>query len=136
MQRTLAFIKPDLWENSVSCAAVIGKIQQSGFKILQQKQVKWSVMDAQKFYKEHQGKRWLMMAGKPFFYRLTSFMSSAPFVAMELEREDCIAKWREMIGKSNPVRMRMENAQCLRAIYGISDTRNAFHGSGFYILIL
>jgi nucleoside diphosphate kinase len=49
---------------------------------------------------------------------------------MILEREDCIRKWRQLIGPTRPIDARLKSPNSLRALFGISDTRNSFHGSG------
>jgi len=50
-----------------------------------------SKADAEVFYASHNG--------KPFFHNLTSFMSSAPIVALELMAANCILKWRQLLGR-------------------------------------
>ncbi|TPX35477.1 nucleoside-diphosphate kinase [Synchytrium microbalum] len=43
---------------------------------------------------------------------------------------DAITSWREVIGPTQPIRAkRTPPSSSLRALYGISDTRNSFHGS-------
>jgi len=53
-------------------------------------------------------------------------MSEGPIVAAVLQGENAIAKWRELLGATNP-----ENAAkgTLRSLYGESHSRNAVHGS-------
>jgi len=50
-------------------------------------------------------------------------------IALALEGDDVIARWRALIGPTKVSRVKFEQPDCLRHDYGISDTRNAFHGS-------
>ena len=73
-----------------------GIIRDEQFEILHCRQVKWTVHDAEDFYKQHYGR---------FFYdRLCGYMSSAPFLAMVLAKENCIKDWRQLIGPTSPVK--------------------------------
>jgi len=48
---------------------------------------------------------------------------------MELVSEDCIKKWRALIGPTNCQVARVEAPTSLRALYGTEGVRNACHGS-------
>ncbi|KAI9138691.1 nucleoside diphosphate kinase [Paraphysoderma sedebokerense] len=120
---TLALIKPDLYANPILFNRVLSSVN-SNFNLLSIKHpIQWSAADAERFYAEH--------GGKFFFQRLTSYMSSGPFCAMILQRHNdkAIKKWREVIGITQPVRARIHQPHSLRALYGLTDTRNSFHGS-------
>lgn len=52
-----------------------------------------SKAQAEAFYSVH--------AGKPFFEKLTTFMSSGRIVALELVAEGAITRWRRLIGPTN-----------------------------------
>ncbi|CAO3595083.1 unnamed protein product [Absidia cylindrospora] len=56
-------------------------------------------------------------------------MTSGPFQAYILSSSDAIKKWRSLIGPTHPVRARIHQPDTLRALYGLTDTRNSFHGS-------
>ena len=73
------------------------------------------------FYAEHEG--------KPFFEKLTQFMSSGPVVALALSRQGAIAGWRELMGPTNSHTARETVPSCLRARFGTDQTKNACHGS-------
>lgn len=76
---------------------------------------------AQEFYSEHRRK---------FFYnRLTTFMSSSPIYALILAKSDAINSWRSLMGKANVYRTIYNDPDCLRSRFGLTDTRNAVHGS-------
>lgn len=80
-----------------------------------------SKQEACAFYAVHEG--------KPFFEKLTDFMSSGRIVAMELMAPDAIAKWRALIGPTNSETARAEAPKSLRALFGTDNTQNACHGS-------
>ena len=63
---------------------------------------------------------------RPFFPRLTKFMSSGPVVVMALESEDAIRKWRNLMGATDPAKA---DAGTLRKEFGRSIENNATHGS-------
>lgn len=74
--------------------AIIERIKQAGFTIVEQKRFLMSKSTAEEFYSEHRG--------KPFFEKLTTSMSSAPVIAMVLEKEGAVAAWRELMGPTDP----------------------------------
>ena len=84
----------------------------------------WSVPDATKFYAEHRGKF--------YFPRLVASMTSGPCMALALAGPDAIQRWRQMLGPTKVYEGKWEEPHPvgLRAQYGVSDTRNGFHGSG------
>ena len=89
IERTLTIIKPD----SVAAGnadAIIAAIEGAGFRILGMKKIRLSRAEAEAFYQVHRG--W------PFFESLVTFMTEGPVVPMALEREDAIAKLREIMG--------------------------------------
>ncbi|KAI8078289.1 kinase-like domain-containing protein, partial [Gilbertella persicaria] len=69
---------------------------------------------------------------KFFYHRLCGYMTSGPFTAMILASPNAIQDWRALIGPTHPVRARVNQPNTLRAHYGLTDTRNSFHGSGIY----
>ena len=82
------------------------------------KQIHMTKSDAEGFYEVHKE--------RPFFDELTSFMSSGKCVVLSLQRDNAIAKWREVIGATNP-----EEAEVgtFRKLYAEDIGRNAVHGS-------
>ena len=65
-------------------------------------------------------------AARPFFASLTSFMASGPAIVLVLEAEDAIAKWRTLMGATDPSKA---DAGTLRKEFAQSIERNATHGS-------
>ena len=117
MQRTLAIVKPDAVANK-NTGEILTRIEREGFRIVGMRLVNLSLRDAEGFYAVHHD--------KPFFGDLTAFMSSGPAVVLCLEAEDAIAKWRNVMGATNP-----ENAEegTLRKLFATNIERNAVHGS-------
>ncbi len=74
--------------------------------------------EAEAFYAIHKA--------RPFFTGLVTFMTEGPVVVMVLEREDAIAKWREVMGATNPA-----NAAegTIRKRFAENIERNSVHGS-------
>eukprot|EP00160_Parvularia_atlantis_P015550 Unigene4484_Nuclearia_a/m.13711 Unigene4484_Nuclearia_a/g.13711 ORF Unigene4484_Nuclearia_a/g.13711 Unigene4484_Nuclearia_a/m.13711 type:complete len:213 (+) Unigene4484_Nuclearia_a:280-918(+) len=50
-------------------------------------------------------------------------------IAMVLQGPRAIAVWRDMLGPTHPARARVSAPDSIRAHYGLSNTRNAVHGS-------
>jgi nucleoside-diphosphate kinase len=116
-ERTLAIIKPDATARNIT-GKIVGRIEEEGFTIKAMKKLRLTKSDAEAFYGVHRG--------KPFFESLTAFMSSGPVVVLCLEREGAIAKWREVMGATNPA-----NAAegTIRKLYAVDVERNSVHGS-------
>ncbi|RKP38935.1 nucleoside diphosphate kinase [Dimargaris cristalligena] len=122
LQLTLGLLKPDIFANPVFLDLALARIRaQSHMRIRQATIVQWSPEQAADFYAEHHGK---------FFYqRLCDYMLSGPFQALVLEGPEVIRDWRALIGPTHPIRARIRQPHTLRAEFGLTDTRNSFHGS-------
>ncbi|ORX69892.1 nucleoside diphosphate kinase [Linderina pennispora] len=121
-QLTLALLKPDLLANPSAVQQIIHEISANpALSIIHQKTDFWTTARATQFYSEHQGRF--------FFGRLVGYMTSGPILAMALRGPHAIADWRAMLGLTHPVRMRLAQPASLRARFGLTDTRNSFHGS-------
>jgi nucleoside-diphosphate kinase len=117
VQRTLSIIKPDAVEKR-KVGDIIARLQDEGFGVVALKQMHLSLAEAQGFYHVHRE--------RGFFGELTEFMSRGPIVVMVLEREDAIAKYREVIGATDPAKAAEGT---LRKLYGANVGENAMHGS-------
>lgn len=117
IERTFAIIKPDAVAAG-NAGNILALIEKSGFKVLAMRKEHLTRAVAEGFYAVHKG--------KGFFAELIDFMTEAPVVLLALEREDAIAKWREVMGATNP-----EKAAdgTVRKLYGTNIGRNASHGS-------
>ena len=117
VERTFSIIKPDAVEAG-NAGAVLSRIEKDGFRIVALRLRSLSRAEAEGFYHVHQG--------RPFFARLCTFMSSGPCITLVLEREDAIARLREIMGATDPARA---EAGTIRKDFAASIERNAIHGS-------
>lgn len=117
LERTLALVKPDAVKAG-HIGDIVKEIEANRFRIIAMKLLHLTKKQAEGFYAVHRD--------RPFFAPLTEFMSSGPIVAMILEREDSIKRWREVMGATDPAQAAEGT---LRKRYGISIQNNATHGS-------
>jgi len=120
LELTVALIKPDACSNPL----VVKKIQDimmDNFYIIRTRFLRLSHDQAEEFYDIHKDKF--------FFNRLVTFMSSGPIYAHILAEEDAIAKWRKSMGPTKSYRAQYEAPSSVRGQFGLTDTRNAVHGS-------
>lgn len=117
VEKTLAIIKPDAVKKKL-IGKIIQRIEEEGFEIVHLKMVHLTAEQAQGFYIVHKD--------KPFYGSLTKFMSSGPIVVMELERDNAIGHWRQVMGATDPAQAKPGT---LRHTHGFSVERNAVHGS-------
>ena len=116
-QRTLSIIKPDAMEKS-SGGAILARFQEEGFVVRGLKHIPLTRAQAEGFYAEHRG--------RGFFDELVTFMSRGPVIVLCLEREDAIAKYRDVIGATDPAKAAPGT---IRKLYGNNVGENAVHGS-------
>jgi nucleoside-diphosphate kinase len=117
LQRTLSIIKPDAMEKN-KAGAILARFQEEGFVVRGLKHLHLTRREAEGFYAEHRG--------RGFFDELCTFMSRGPIIVMCLEREDAIAKYREVIGATDPAKAADGT---IRKLYGANVGENAVHGS-------
>ncbi len=116
-ERTFAIIKPNAFVDG-NAGKILARIYAEGFTVVGLKKLYMSKKEAEGFYYVHKE--------RPFFDELTDFMSSGPCIAMVLEADGAIKKWRELMGATNPA----EAAEgTLRREFGASLGENATHGS-------
>lgn len=97
-------------------------ILSNDFKIVRSQRLIIDLKRAEKFYEEHKEK---------FFYnRLMTFMCSGPSDVHILARSDAIVKWRQLLGPTKVYQAQFSAPDSIRGMFGLSDTRNAAHGSG------
>ncbi|MBQ7412799.1 MAG: nucleoside-diphosphate kinase [Alphaproteobacteria bacterium] len=117
IQRTFSMIKPDATARNIT-GKINAKIEAAGLKIVAQKRIWMTLVQAETFYGEHKG--------KPFFDELVSFMTSGPTIVQVLEGDNAIAHYREIMGATNPEKAAPGT---LRAEFAESMGRNSVHGS-------
>ena len=117
IERTFSIIKPDATARNLT-GAINAVIEKAGLRIVAQKRVRWTREQAGQFYEEHKA--------RPFYDELCTFMTSAPIVVQVLEGENAIAKYREVMGATDPA----EAAEgTIRKLFARSKGENSSHGS-------
>ncbi len=116
-QRTFSILKPDATKRNLT-GAVNAVIEKAGLRIVAQKRIHMTRGQAETFYAVH--------SARPFFGELVDFMISAPVVVQILEGEDAIARYRDVMGATNPA-----NAAegTIRKLFAQSVGENTVHGS-------
>lgn len=117
IQRTFSIIKPDATKRNLT-GKVNAKIEEAGLRIIAQKRIQLTKEQAGGFYAVHKE--------RPFYNDLVSFMMSGPVVVQVLEGENAIAKYREVMGATNPSEA---DAGTIRAEFAESIDANTVHGS-------
>ena len=116
-ERTFAIIKPDAVKAGVA-GRILARIEDAGFTVRAMRLTHLSKREAEGFYAVHKA--------RPFFGSLTDFMSSGPCVVMALEAPGAIAKWRALMGATDPAKAA---AGTIRKDFAESIESNAVHGS-------
>jgi nucleoside-diphosphate kinase len=117
IERTFSILKPDATERNLT-GAINAMIENAGLRIVAQKRVRISRDQAEKFYAVHHE--------RPFFSELVDFMTSGPVVVQVLEGENAIAKYREVMGATDPAKAA---AGTIRKTHAKSIGENSVHGS-------
>jgi nucleoside-diphosphate kinase len=116
-QRTLCIIKPDA-VSSHKEGAILDAILQAGFQVLALKRLELSETVARSFYAVHRE--------RPFYGALVSFMTSGPVVVAALSADDAVARYRTLIGATDPAKAAEGT---IRKLHGTDLEKNAVHGS-------
>ena len=117
IEQTLSILKPDaVGKNKIG--AIIQRLEDAGLKPVAMRMAHLSQAEAEGFYAVHKE--------RGFFADLVMFMISGPVVVMALEGENAVAKYRDVMGATNP-----KNAApgTIRADFADSIDENAAHGS-------
>ncbi len=117
LERTFSIIKPDATERNLT-GSVNAVIEKAGLRIVAQKRIRMTREQAETFYGVHRE--------RPFFGELVDFMVSGPVVVQVLEGDNAIARYREVMGATNPA-----NAAdgTIRKLFAKSVGENTVHGS-------
>lgn len=115
--RTFSIIKPDATARNLT-GAINKVIEDGGLRIVAQRRIHMTQAQAERFYDIHKE--------RPFFGELVEFMTSAPVVVQVLEGENAVARYREIMGATNP-----EEAAdgTIRKLFAKSIGENSAHGS-------
>jgi nucleoside-diphosphate kinase len=117
LERTFSIIKPDATARNLT-GAINAVIEKAGLRIVAQQRVRMTREQAETFYAVHKE--------RPFFGELVDFMISGPVVVQVLEGDEAIARYREVMGATNPA-----NAAegTIRKLFARSMGENSVHGS-------
>jgi nucleoside-diphosphate kinase len=117
LERTFSILKPDATERNLT-GAINQVIEKAGLRIVAQKRVLMSRREAETFYAVHKE--------RPFFGELVTFMMSGPVVVQVLEGDNAVAKYREVMGATDPAKAAPAT---IRKVHARSVGENSVHGS-------
>jgi nucleoside-diphosphate kinase len=117
MERTLALVKPDAYAAG-NAGAIVERIQRSGLVVVAAKTLHLSRAQAEGFYHVHKE--------RPFFGDLVKFMTEGKILALVLEGDAAIARWRALMGPTDATKAPKDT---IRGEFGKNVERNATHGS-------
>jgi nucleoside-diphosphate kinase len=117
IERTFSIIKPDATARNLT-GAINAMIEGAGLRIIAQRRTRITREQAETFYAIHRE--------RPFFRELVEFMTSGPVVVQVLEGENAIARYREIMGATDPAKAA---AGTIRKIHANSVGENSVHGS-------
>ena len=117
VERTFSILKPDATARNLT-GAINAMIEKAGLRIVAQKRIRMSKAEAEAFYAVH--------SARPFFGELVQFMTSGPVVVQVLEGENAIARYREIMGATDPAKAAEGT---IRKTHSKSVGENSVHGS-------
>jgi nucleoside-diphosphate kinase len=117
VERTFSIIKPDATKRNLT-GAINAMIEKAGLRIVAQKRVGITREQAETFYGVHRE--------RPFFGELVEFMTSGPVVVQVLEGEGAIARYRDVMGATDP---KKAADGTIRKMHALSIGENSVHGS-------
>ena len=115
--RTFSIIKPDATRRNLT-GAVTKMLEEAGLRVVASKRIRMTQEQAEGFYAVHKE--------RPFFGDLVSFMTSGPVVVQVLEGEGAIAKYRDVMGATDPSKAADGT---IRKLHAKSIGENSVHGS-------
>jgi nucleoside-diphosphate kinase len=117
VERTFSILKPDATARNLT-GAINAMIEQAGLRIIAQKRTRISREQAETFYSVHRA--------RPFFGELVDFMVSGPVVVQVLEGDNAIARYRDLMGATDPAKAAPGT---IRKAHAKSIGENSVHGS-------
>ena len=116
-ERTFSILKPDATKRNLT-GQINAVIEEAGLRIVAQRRIRMTKEEAEDFYDVHRE--------RPFYGELVDFMTSAPVVVQVLEGEDAVAKYRDVMGATNPEKAAPGT---IRKEFALSMGENSAHGS-------
>jgi nucleoside-diphosphate kinase len=117
VERTFSIIKPDATARNLT-GAINAIIEQAGLRIVAQRRIRMTREQAEKFYAIHKE--------RPFYGELVDFMTSGPVVVQVLEGENAVAKYRDVMGATDPAKAAPGT---IRKVHAKNVGENSVHGS-------
>ncbi len=117
MERTLAIVKPDAVERGLT-GDILKRIEAAGLSVRALRKLQLTRAQAEVFYDVHKA--------RPFYGSLCEYMTSGPVVIAVLQGERAIARWRELMGATDPAKAAPGT---IRKDFGVDVEKNAVHGS-------
>ncbi len=115
--RTFSILKPDATARNLT-GKINAVIEEAGLRIVAQRRIRMSRAQAEKFYEVH--------SERPFYGELVDFMTSGPVVVQVLKGEGAVARYREVMGATNPAQAADGT---IRKLFAVSMGENSVHGS-------
>jgi nucleoside-diphosphate kinase len=116
-ERTFSIIKPDATRRNLT-GAINAVIEAADLRIVGQRRIRMTRAEAETFYEVHKA--------RPFYGELVDFMISSPVVVQVLEGDGAVAKYREVMGATNPAQAADGT---IRKLFALSVGENSVHGS-------
>ena len=116
-ERTFSIVKPDATRRNLT-GKVIDRLESAGLRVIAQKRIWMSAKQAEAFYAVHKA--------RPFFHDLVKFMTSGPVVVPVLEGANAVARNREIMGATDPMKAAPGT---IRKDFAESIEANSVHGS-------
>ncbi len=117
VEHTFSILKPDATKRNLT-GAINALIEQAGLRIVAQKRIRMTRAEAETFYAVHRQ--------RPFFGELVEFMTSGPVVIQVLQGDNAVAKYREIMGATDPAKAAPGT---IRKLHALSVGENSVHGS-------
>ena len=117
MNQTFSIIKPDATKRNIT-GSINKVIEENGLRIIAQKRIKLSIDQAENFYSIHKD--------KSFFRDLINFMTSEPVVIQVLSGDNCLQRYRTLMGATNPD---IAEKGTIRNLFALNVQENSVHGS-------
>ena len=116
-ERTFSILKPDATRRNLT-GKINAVIEDAGLRIVAQRRIRMSKAQAQKFYEVHKE--------RPFYGELVAQMTAQPVVVQVLEGANAVARYREVMGATNPA----DAAEgTIRKLFAKNVGENSVHGS-------
>jgi nucleoside-diphosphate kinase len=114
---TFSILKPDATARNLT-GRINAVIEDAGLRIVAQRRIRMTQEEAEDFYDVHRE--------RPFYGELVEFMTSGPVVVQVLEGDNAVARYREVMGATNPAQAAEGT---IRKLFALSVGENSVHGS-------